>query len=289
MPSPARRSTYKSLYQSVGRFVSYRINAERYLPNTHVQQTKYLALSSLVSRQISDDMPLSAHELSVFSQNGEDGVLFELCRRLKPSHSFVEFGIESGTQGNCVLLADVFGWSGLFIEASQLDFERLSLKYLHHAKVKTIQAMVTPKTVESIFSEAEVPPDIGVLSIDIDGNDYWVWEAITSWQPTIVVVEINSLLSFNDPLVQPYCEDSSAKSKSSFFGASLGALVNLGRSKGYHLIHVDLTGVNAFFVRSDVAADLGSADLVARHGLNYYLLGTQYQHPASMRKDWVRV
>jgi hypothetical protein len=286
MRNEVRQAVYRGLYRSVGRVVSDRISNE-HISDPYGQRIKYLALSTLVSRQLPDGMPLSAYELSVFSQNGEDGILFELCRRLKVSPSFVEFGIETGIEGNCVMLADVFGWSGVFMEGSPSDYEQLALKYMHHAEVKTRPAVVTPANVESLFSEEEVPHDLGVLSIDIDGNDYWVWSAIESWQPTIVIIEFNSLLSFDDRLVQPYCEEIQAKS--SFFGASLGAIENLGKSKGYHLVHADLAGVNAFLVRSDAAGELTKVDTVAKRGLNYYLRGARYRHPPTIRDDWVRV
>jgi hypothetical protein len=244
---------------------------------------KYLALSQLVSRQLPPEMPLAAHALSVFSQNGEDGILFELCRRISVPHTFVEFGVGPGSQGNCVLLADVFGWSGLFIEYNEKDYPQLESKYANTQRVQTLQKMVTPETINSIFKGAGVDSDLGILSIDIDGNDYWVWKAVSDYRPAIVVIEYNSSLPY-EVLVQPYTDD--LWDGTMFSGASLRALEELGAAKGYDLVHADLAGVNAFFVRHDLRGDLPTGDEVMRHGVNYYLLSSAHRHGPSDRTDW---
>ena len=241
------------------------------------KKMKYLALSNLVSRDLPLDTPLALCEASVFSQSGEDGVLFELCRRLPAlRHSFVEFGIQTGQEGNCVLLADAFGWEGLFIEQDPVSFSELSSKYLGE-RITTLNEEVTPDNVEALFSSAGVASDVGILSIDIDGNDYWVWRAIGDYLPSIVVIEYNGKLPFDDLLVQPY--SSTGWSGSRFFGASLGALEALGTAKGYHLIHTDLSGVNAFFVRDDLIHSASSGGVV-KHAANYFLAGRE--HPPDM-------
>jgi hypothetical protein len=247
----------------------------------------YLALSELVSRQLPPDLPLSAYELSVFSQNGEDGILQELCRRLPVPHTFVEFGIQSGWEGNCVLLADVFDWSGLFIEYNRKTFEQLQRKYAYNSRVKTVCAKVSPQNIGSLFAEADVPTELGILSIDIDGNDYWVWEAITGYRPVILVIEFNSGIPSEEPLVQPFNEGD--PEDGTFFGANLAALEVIGVAKDYELVHTDIAGVNAFFVRRDLltgAVPTGAS--VARHGLNYYLMSSKFRHTVSDRTDWVR-
>jgi hypothetical protein len=245
---------------------------------------KYLALSSLVSRAVPSELPLTAHELSVFSQNGEDGVIFELCHRIQPLPVFVEFGIERGCQGNCVLLADVFGWSGFFIEPNEYDFPQLQRKYASNMSVQTLQREINPQNVNAVFEEAGVPKELGVLSIDIDGNDYWVWRALDGYKPAIVIIEYNALLPSDEVLVQPYNEEPSGLT--TFFGSSLRAMEELGNAKGYELVHTDLAGVNAFFVREDLVQNLAGCE-AARHGINYYLLGTAYTHASSDRTDWL--
>jgi glycosyltransferase involved in cell wall biosynthesis len=224
---------------------------------------------------------LSGFELCVFSQNGEDGVLAEILRRTGvSSRFFVEFGVESGRQGNCVYLADVAGWCGLFFEAEDASFCSLERKYAAEDRVQTVQSRVTGENVERLFREAEVPREPDVLSIDVDGQDYWVWEAIDSYRPRVVVIEYNSALDPRRQLVQPN-EPERSWDGTEYFGASLGALRALGASKGYRLVHTDLAGVNAFFVRSDLAGNAFAQDrdVAVRGEPNYFQSG--HHHPTA--------
>lgn len=274
----------KELDGLAGPLLADRLTSERraWQQGDALRGQKYAALRALVARQPDRDQPLGAYELSVFSQNGEDGVIAELCSRLDPPHSFVEFGIERGYQGNCILLADVFGWSGLFIEANKTDYEHLRTKYGLNTSVSTLNAAISRENINELFAEAGVPRDLGILSIDVDGNDYWVWKALEGYSPAILIIEYNSALP-DANLVQPYGQSSSNISR--FFGASLQAMEELGRSKGYRLVHTDLAGVNAFFVREDLAEGLTGEPI--RHGLNYFLMGTVHEHSPSERSDWV--
>lgn len=223
-----------------------------------------------------EDLALTGYELQLFSQNGEDGVLAEILRRIGVTGRwFVEFGVESGREGNCVALADVAGWHGLFMEADGSYNHLLHQKYRWNAKVTTLHATVTPERVNELFGYGQVPPEPDVVSIDIDGGDYWVWRAL-EYRPRVVVIEYNSGLSPAEVLVQP--PGAGSWSGTQFFGASLGALVALGEAKGYRLVHCELAGANAFFVRADLAAGFPPPDEVQRRGPNYFL--TSYGHPA---------
>jgi hypothetical protein len=228
---------------------------------------------------------LSSYELRVFSQNGEDGVLAEILHRLGPgSKTFVEFGAGTGAQGNCVLLADCFSWSGLFIEADPEYFVTLSAKYAGNHDVETVRAEVSPDNVNKLFQAAKVPSELDVLSIDIDGQDYWVWAAISEYRPRVVVVEYNATLDVESVLVQPR-EVAGPWDGTTYFGASLGAFCTLADEKGYALVHTDLTGVNAFFVRTDLAAAVG-VDRAPRRAANYGLQGAQLP-PDPQGRAWL--
>lgn len=224
-----------------------------------------------------DAEPLTRFERRAFSQNGEDGVILEILRRIESREGFfVEFGIDGGHEGNCVLLADVLGWRGLFIEADPEAHASLERKYRAIDRVETVRAAVTPATVEGLFEAADVPREPDVVSIDIDGNDLWVWEALNRFEPRLVIVEYNSALDPRGRLVQP-CEPERGWDGTDSFGASLGALEALAARKGYRLVHTELTGVNAFFVREDLAASFPAADRVPRRGVNIFLTG--FSHP----------
>jgi hypothetical protein len=223
---------------------------------------------------------LAPFELKVFSQNGEDGVLAEIIRRIGTTNRFfIEFGIESGREGNCVYLADVAGWSGLFIEADDEYFSQLERKYVVQPQVTTLRAMVTPETVESLFTDAGVPAEPDVMSIDIDGADYWVWESIEAYRPRILVIEYNSAIDPRRKLVQP--RDVEQWDETDYYGASLASLVSLGERKGYQLVHTELSGLNAFFVRADLADVVfpSGSDVAMRGQPNYFQRG--YRHPSA--------
>jgi SAM-dependent methyltransferase len=221
---------------------------------------------------------LTEFELRCFSQHGEDGVIAELLGRMGVTTGFfVEFGIESGREGNCVFLADVRDWSGLFIEPHTQKFSELSEKYAASAAVQTISATVTPDNIEQLFAQASVPAEPDVLSIDVDGQDYWIWEALEVYRPRIVVIEYNAVLPPGRQLVQPkgYAEEWDG---TDYFGASLDALCALAVRKGYTLAHTDLAAINAFFVRSDLSqVAVPRPDQVARRSQpNYFLTALRH-------------
>jgi len=248
----------------------------------------YLALAELARRHAtghdqapSVDEPLTRYEHRVFSQNGEDGVLAELLRRIgAASHWFVEFGIESGVEGNCVFLADVMGWSGLFLEPQQDACNELHRKYSANPAIHTRHALVRPENIEQLFAQADVPAEPDVLSIDVDGNDYWIWQALTIFSPRIVVIEYNAHWPLLKRWVQPYDSERVWQGTDNY-GASLGALRALGEEKGYRLVHTELTGNNAFFVRADITAVLPAPEVVPLRGANHFLRGASHTaHPA---------
>lgn len=251
------------------RGVGLREDTDRVLALLGVHQDRY--------REALGATDLSPFEYRVFSQNGEDGVIGEILRRLRvASRSFVEFGIGSGHQGNCVALADLHGWSGLFIESDDGAYRRLANKYRAIDRVRTLHATVTPTNIESLLAGAGVIEEPDVLSIDIDGADYWVWEAIVSFRPRLVVIEYNANLDPDRALVRPLA--GRAWDGTDWFGASIGALRRLAAKKGYQLVHTDLCGINAFFVREDLSATVGVPDPPVRTA-NYGLVG------GSLRRD----
>ena len=186
---------------------------------------------------------LSRYERRVTSQNGEDGILEALFAALGPgTRTFVEFG--AGRRCNALRLASEEGWTGLWMDARG-GWEG--------APLPVRSEFVTAENVESLFDRYDVPAEPDLLSIDIDGNDYWVWRAIRTRRPRVVLVEQNAALGPEQSLVVPY-GPAFEWDGTDWFGASLAALARLGRSKGYGLVGSDASGTNAFFVRSDLLA-----------------------------------
>jgi hypothetical protein len=249
------------------------------IPDT--SRVTLLALSEYARRHAGDapggaaTLPLALYELRVFSQNGEDGVLAEIIQRIgAPGTHFVEFGTGPGVENNCVLLADVLGWSGLFIEAGDEHYAELEHRYRANPRVATEHAAVTPENVEALFARHDVPEEPDVLSVDIDGGEYYIWEALEAYRPRILVSEYNGELEPGRRLVQPRAH--SGWDQSRYYGASIEALVALGERKGYRLVHTELTGNNAFFVRADLPGEFPDPAEVVRRRSNFFLGGQRH-------------
>ena len=195
---------------------------------------------------------LRAFERKLYSQNGEDGIIKELLRRVGVKHRyFVEFGVETGVECNCARLAREEAWAGLFLEASPELFPHLQENFRALPAVHCQQAAVTSQNIEDLLAAHQVPVDFDVLSIDIDGNDYWVWKAIQRWQPRLVVIEYNP--AYPPPTRWVMQEHFDHRwDQTDYYGASLTSLALLGRHKGYTLVACDSRGVNAFFLRTEL-------------------------------------
>ncbi len=199
------------------------------------------------------------HEFRVFSQWGEDGILAHLLRHVKvPRKVFVEFGVETYVEANTRWLLVNDGWSGLVLDGGEENIATIRRDpiYWQH-NLKAVQAFITRENINSLISEQGIAGEIGLLSVDIDGVDYWVWEAITAVQPAIVVAEYNSLLGPERAVTVPYdptFQRAKAHHSHSYYGASLAALVALGRKKGMAFVGSNTAGSNAFFVRRELLA-----------------------------------
>ncbi len=184
---------------------------------------------------------LQAAERQVSSQNGEDGVLDLLFGALGTTNKFfVEFGCGNGAECNGAYLIQQ-GWTGL-----QMDGEYASV----NPRAVVHKEFITAENVNDIFRKHGVPDAFDLLSIDIDGNDFWVWRAIAS-RPRVVLIEYNASVHPMERLTVPY-DPALAWAGTDFFGASLRALKELGEQKGYVLVYCDRCGVNAFFVARDL-------------------------------------
>jgi len=229
---------------------------------------------------------LTGYELRAFSQNGEDGALIEILNRIGVSNRyFVEFGIQSGIEGNCVALAEVLGWSGLFIEADPTSFDKLRARYSGYP-VRTANDLVTAQNVEALFAANDVPASFDVLSIDIDGNDIYVWDALAEFRPRVVIIEYNSGIAEVGPVAQPH-DPNRGWDGTGAFGSSLAALDVVAGRHGYRLAYTDLTGTNAFYVLDEDWEKLGITE-VRRRNQNIGLVGAT-RDPATPPGGWERL
>lgn len=216
------------------------------------------ALGRIECRQLSavDDPMLSRNEFRVFSQWGEDGIIQLLLRQIGPvPEIFVEFGVEDYTEANTRFLLVNNNWSGLVIDGSEDNVARIkkqAISWQH--SLTAVRAFITRENINRILAENGIGNEVGLLSIDIDGNDYWVWEAITL-NAAIVVIEYNHRFGAGRAVTVPYREDffrTTAHHSNVYYGASLRALCLLGKRKGYAFVGCNSAGNNAFFVRRDL-------------------------------------
>ena len=197
-------------------------------------------------------------EFSVYSQNGEDGVLLSLIEQTgAPSKTFVEIGVENAQECNTAILTFLLGWDGLMLEANPMAVDagrRLAARLLVHKRnrLQIRQAFVTAENVNGLIEEAGFSGEIGVLSIDVDGVDYWLWKAIRVVSPRVVAIEYNASFGAARAVTVPYQPDFHCPPGGLYHGASLGALERLGKQLGYVLAAVESAGLNAFFVRQDL-------------------------------------
>jgi hypothetical protein len=238
--------------------LSYHINLLR---------TSDIAIEDYVARHLhgaprsKEPKRLGAYEFQMFSQSGADGIVAEIFRRIGRTNSFfVEFGVGNGLENNTTALL-LQGWSGVWIEASKKNLRQIRkelMALIDERKLTVLAQFVARDNIVAHLEGCGLPHDPDLVSIDIDGNDYWVWEALLSrYTPRVVVIEYNALLGPFAPWVMQY-NPARVRERvivTSYYGASLKALEMLGRRKGYSLVACDFLGVNAFFVRNDLLED----------------------------------
>jgi hypothetical protein len=185
---------------------------------------------------------LNMFERRITSQNWEDGIIHAIFEMIGTTNKYyVEFGAEDGTECNTRYVREHNGWSGLLMDGGH-ECPSIGLQ----------KEFITAENIELMFAKYNVPKHFDLLSIDIDGNDYWVWNAVTHYDPRVVVIEYNACLPYAPPRTIPY-DTAFQWDKTDYYGASLSALVSLGIRKGYTLVATDSRGVNAFFIKNDLA------------------------------------
>ena len=221
----------------------------------HVAQ--YLDEHLYSNPKYADSKRLNKAEYQVFSQNGEDGIIAEIFNRIGTTNKyFVEFGVENGLECNSTNLL-YKQWSGLWIEGSSNFYADIAIRFkdlIAKGQLIVKNKFINAENIESIFKSADAPAEPDLLSIDIDYNDYYVWQAITNYNPRVVIVEYNALYRPDTHFVVPYNAER-MWDKTSYFGASLLALQQLANEKGYCLVGCCFMGSNAFFVRKDLVGD----------------------------------
>lgn len=193
---------------------------------------------------------LRRHEFKIYSQTGEDGIINYIFNKIGTTNKkFLEIGVEDGQECNTANLSLNFGWSGVLIEGNKKLANRAKNFYALKP-VEVVNSFVTRENINETISKTNVKDKIDLLSIDIDGNDYWIWDSIDSIKPRVVIVEYNSILG-NSPIsvaYKPNFQRIKEHPSGFYYGASLAAFSKLADRKGYILVGCCSSGFNAFFV-----------------------------------------
>jgi len=241
-------SNIKNIYEEIARIRSI---------SEGISITEYLSKELYLHEKYKNSKRVTHYHSSVFTQNGEDGIIDEIFRRVGTTNKFfVEFGVH-GVKNNSTFLL-VKGWKGVWIGGNENGEKIAQFKFKQQMRNRDLifeKNWITRDNIEELFAKTLVPSDFDYLSIDLDGNDYWIWEAIQRYRPRVVSVEYNATFPPEISWVMDYNANHNWD-QTSYFGASLKALQLLGNKKGYELIGCDFTGCNAFFLRNDLPLDL---------------------------------
>lgn len=219
-------------------------------------------------RKFNDPLYLDRYGYKVYSQNDEDGIIQEIFKRIGTTNkTFVEFGVQNGLESNCHYLLFT-GWKGLWIDGYEKFFKHLQKYFsepLSTKQLTAINAFITLENINKLIGEdGKINGEIDLLSIDIDGNDYWIWEKITCVNPRVVVIEYNAkfpppcewVMEYNPKHIWDYSDN---------HGASLKSLELLGSKIGYSLVGTNRSGVNAFFVKKELVKNLFAEPMTAEN------------------------
>ena len=227
-----------------------------------------------INRQKTKINSLAEVEFRGFSQWGEDGILDWLVERLPGiPETFIEFGVEDYRESNTRLLLWLRNWRGVVIDGSPSHVQSIRAQDVSwRFDLTALCAFIDRDNIDELILQGQLHGEIGVLSVDIDGNDYWVWERISVVDPLVVICEYNAVFGDLYQITVPYQADfvrGKAHHSNLYFGASLKAMIGLASLKGYTFVGTNLNGCNAFFVRSD------RADEVLRCLENVYMHGSR--------------
>jgi hypothetical protein len=236
-----------------------------------------------------DSRSLTRHGFKVYSQNDEDGIIEAIFSRIgEGGKRFVEIGVGNGLENNTSYLLQK-GWSGAWLDADAGRAEFISREFAGLIKAGRLTfrlIFVSAAGIDDVLAEMQVPADVDLLSLDIDGNEWWIWHCLERIRPRAVVVEYNAGLGPSLPWKMPY-DPQFRNPGTRAHGASLKAFEVLAVEKGYALVGCSWSGVNAFFVRADLVADKFPTDTSAEFHYEppRYYFGPFYGgHPADPRE-----
>ncbi len=224
--------------------VRHLVNLRTHLENQSLLLGKSLAENIKHKKKITN---LSEVEFKVFSQWGDDGIIQWLVNNISfPNKTFIEFGVEDYRESNTRFLLMHDNWSGLVMDGSKSQVKKITgseYYYLYELTAKC--AFITKENINELLLTSKFGEEVGILSIDLDGNDYWIWKEIDVIKPVLVILEYNSVFGLDRSITIPYDKGffrTKAHHSNLYWGASLKALYDLGKQKGYSFIGCNSAG-----------------------------------------------
>ncbi len=238
----------------------YKVRHQLTAENTNHQHKLVAQYQMKVSSNQLPDITTTGFKL--FSQFEEDGLLLYIFSLIGfTNKTFVEFGSDDGINSNTANLYYHHGFNGLYLDGNEQAIERGRHFFKKHpSKIGKPpifkQAFIQAENINSLIKDAGIEGEIGLLSIDIDGNDYWVWKAIDVISPQVVIIETHNEFGLNDIIV-PYDPNYFYPGKHpTYHGASPVAMTKLAKKKGYRLVAANELGFNFIYVREDLIPEL---------------------------------
>jgi hypothetical protein len=232
---------------------------------------------------------LAEVEFQVFSQFGDDGIIQWLVQQLPSINpTFIEFGVENYREANTRFLLVNNNWSGFVMDGSAENMDALKGEQLYtFFDLQATCSFITSANINQLLSTTGFSKEPGILSIDIDGNDYWVWKAISGIKPAIIICEYNSLYGFSRPYTIPYQEDfvRGTKYPFNYYGISLKSACDLAAERGYSFIGCNSAGNNAYFIENGCMPHIGIKPVSPQEGYVFQKFTEAYNAAAG---DWYR-
>ena len=209
---------------------------------------------SLKNRNIKKIKNLSEVEFQVYSQWGEDGIIDWLINKFPEiPKNFLEIGTQDYKESNTRFLLINRNWDGFLIEADKAAVEDIkSQRIFWKHRLKVVNEFITKDNINNIIKKINVPKKLGLLSLDIDGVDYWVLKELAVLDPSIIICEYNSLFGQKKSVTVPYKKNYTRTEEhysNLYYGASIKAFIDLMKKKNYFLLGTNSAGNNAFFIK----------------------------------------
>lgn len=220
-----------------------------------------IILGKVLSEMNKPNSDFNSSHFKIFSQFGDDGLIQYLCDRIEIRKKiFVEFGVENYRESNTRFLLFNNNWKGLVMDGDPDNINQIiKSEYYWKFDLTAKAEFVTKNNINQLLLENGFQGEIGLLHIDIDGNDYWIWRELSVVDPDIVIIEYNANFGIERSITIPYQEDfqrTKAHFSNLYWGSSIRALYNLADEKGYAFIGCNDGGNNAYFVKREKIGDL---------------------------------